>query len=55
MTTDRRYPRHRFPIDVISQCVWLYFRCCLSYRDVEEMMAYRGVIVSYESIRAWCN
>ena len=55
MTKDLRYHRHRFPIDVISQCVWLYFRFCLSYRDVEEMMAERGVIISYETIRGWCG
>ncbi len=55
MNTHRRYPRHRFPIDIISQCVWLYFRFCLSYRDVEEMMAERGVTVSYETIRSWCR
>ena len=54
MTTDRRYPRHRFPIEVISHCVWLHFRFCLSSRDVEEMMAERGVTISYETIRAWC-
>ena len=46
---------HRFPIDVISQCVWLYFRFSLSYRDVELMMAERGVTLSYESVRQWCG
>ena len=39
---------------IISHCTWLYFRFALSYRDVEEMMAERGVTVSYESIREWC-
>lgn len=47
------YHRRRFPVEIISHCVWLYFRFNLNYRDVEEMMAYRGVIVSYESIRDW--
>ncbi len=48
------YHRHRFPIEIISHCVWLYFRFALSFRDVEEMLAMRGVEVSYESVRAWC-
>ena len=47
------YDRHRFPAEVISQAVWLYFRFTLSLRDVEEMMAARGVEVSYETIRCW--
>ena len=45
------YRGYRFPATVISHCdhcVWLYFRFSLSYRDVEEMMAERGVVVSYE-------
>ncbi len=48
------YRRHRFPGEIISHCVWLYYRFSLSYRDIEEMMAQRGVRVSYESIRQWC-
>src|SRR6202166_1971546 len=47
------YHRHRFPAEIISHCVWLYFRFCLSYRDVEEIMAERGVVVTYETIRDW--
>ena len=47
------YKRHRFPPTVIQHAVWLYFRFTLSLRDVEEMMAHRGVDVSYETIRAW--
>src|SRR5580704_4289347 len=47
------YFRHRFPAEIISHCVWLYFRFCLSDRDVEEMMAERGVVVTYETIRDW--
>ena len=47
------YKRHRFPPDVIRQAVWLYFRFTLSFRDVEEMLAQRGVDVSYETVRCW--
>ncbi len=47
------YHRHRFPPDVIKRAVWLYFRFNLSFRDVEELMAERGVDVSYETIRQW--
>jgi putative transposase len=49
------YKRHRFPAEIIGHCVWLYFRFCLSYRDVEELMAVRGVMLSYEAIRYWCQ
>ena len=47
------YKRHRFPSAVIQHAVWLYVRFTLSLRDVEEMLAHRGVDVSYETIRAW--
>ena len=47
------YRRHRFPAEIISHCVWLYFRFSLRYRDVQEMMAERGVIVSHEAVRYW--
>jgi putative transposase len=49
------YKRHRFPAEIISHCVWLYFRFCLSYRDVEELMADRGVTLTYEAVRYWCR
>jgi putative transposase len=49
------YKRHRFPAEIISHCVWLYFRFCLSYWDVEELMAARGVILTYEAVRYWCR
>jgi transposase-like protein len=49
-----RYHRHRFPAEIISHCVWLYFRFALSFRDVEEMLAMRGVSLSYETVREWC-
>ena len=48
------YKRHRFPPDIISYSVWLYFRFNLSNRDIEDLLAQRGIIVSYESIRLWC-
>ena len=48
------YSGYRFPPEIISYCVWLYFRFSVSYRDIEELMAERGVIVTYETIRAWC-
>ena len=49
------YKRHRFPPAIIGHAVWLYFRFALSYRDVEELLAERGVIVTYETIRQWCR
>jgi transposase-like protein len=49
------YKRHRFPAEIISHCVWLYFRFCLSYRDVEELMAECGIILTYEAVRYWCR
>src|SRR5712692_8004154 len=48
------YNRYRFPSEIISHCVWLYFRFPLSFRDVEEMMIERGVTVTYETVREWC-
>ena len=45
------YRRHRFPAEIIRQAVWLYLRFTLSYRDVEELLAERGLDVSYERIR----
>ncbi len=49
------YKRHRFPPAIIGHAVWLYFRFALSYRDVEELLAERGVVVTYETIRQWCR
>ncbi|MFB7214774.1 IS6 family transposase [Streptomyces sp. NPDC056255] len=48
------YKGHRYPVEVISHCVWRYFRFPLSYREVEERMLQRGVIVSCETVRRWC-
>ena len=45
---------HRYPVEIIGHCVWLYFRFSLSFREVEELMLARGVVVSYETIRRWC-
>ena len=47
------YRRHRFPPAVIQHAVWLYLRFTLSYRDVEELLAERGLDISYESVRGW--
>jgi putative transposase len=44
----------RYPAEIISHCVWLYYRFPLSFREVEEMMLERGVVVTYETIRQWC-
>src|SRR5713226_9986947 len=49
------YKNHRFPAEIISHAVWLYFRFCLSFRDVEELVFERGVVVTYEAIRKWCR
>ena len=49
------YKRHRFPSEIISYAVWLYYRFNLSHRDIEDLLAQRGITVSYESIRLWCN
>src|SRR5712671_2538079 len=53
-TSVTLYHRHRFPAEIISHCVWLYFRFPLSFRNVEEMLAMRGVSLSYEAVREWC-
>ena len=49
------HKRHRFPAEFISPGVWLYCRFCLSYREIEELMAARGVILTYEAARYWCR
>ena len=54
MTTTPSYKGHRYPVEIINHCVWLYFRFPLSLREVEELMLARGVAVSYETIRRWC-
>jgi putative transposase len=49
------YKGFRYPVEIISHCVWLYHRFPLSLREVEEMMLARGVVVTYETIRQWCR
>ena len=49
------YKRHRFPPDIISYAVWLYFLFHLSHRDIEDLFAERGITVSREAIRLWCR
>ena len=53
--TNPTYHRYRFPSEIISHAVWLYHRFCLSFRDVEDLLAERGIVVSYETIRSWCK
>jgi putative transposase len=48
------YRGFRYPIEIISHCVWLYYRFPLSFREVQEMMLQRGIMVSQETIRQWC-
>jgi len=48
------YKGHRFPPEIISHAIWLYHRFTLSFRDVEDLLAERGITVSYEAIRYWC-
>jgi len=49
------YRRHRFPPSIIRHAIWLYLRFTLSYRDVEELLAERGLEVSYETVRRWAG
>jgi len=44
-----------FPAEIIQYAVWLYYRFNVSHRDIEDLLAERGITVSYESIRLWCN
>ncbi len=54
-TNTNGYHGHRFPREIISHSVWLYHRFSLSFRDVEELLAKRGIVVTYETIRQWCR
>src|SRR5580658_8928228 len=49
------YAGYRFPPEVIHQAIWLYLRFALSFRDVEDLLAERGIAVSYETVRRWVN
>ncbi len=53
--TAPSYRGYRFPPPIISHAVWLYHRFCLSFRDVEDLLAKRGILVSHETIRQWCR
>ena len=53
--TKISYAGYRFPPEVIHQAIWLYLRFTLSLRDVEDLLAERGVAVSYETVRRWAN
>jgi putative transposase len=50
----KTYKRYRYPQVIISHAVWLYHRFTPSFRDIEELMACRGIVVTYEKIRQWC-
>ena len=54
-TASSSYKGHRYPPEIIAHCVWLYHRFPLSFREVEELMLQRGVVVSDETIRQWLN
>ena len=54
MKNTKMYAGYRYPPQVISHAVWLYHRFTLSFRDVEELLAARGINVSYETVRSWC-
>ncbi len=54
MTSPRSsYSGYRFPADIIHRAIWMYLRFTLSYRDVEELLAERGIQVTYETVRRW--
>ena len=53
--TKISYAGYRFPPDIIQQAIWLYVRFTMSFRDVEDLLAERGVMVSYETVRRWVN
>ncbi|MBT5950036.1 IS6 family transposase [Gammaproteobacteria bacterium] len=55
MTQSKMYKRHRFPPEIIQYAVWLYHRFNLSHRDIKDLLSQRGIQVSYEANRLWCN
>ena len=55
MMTKISYSGYRFPPEIIQQTIWLYVRFTLSFRDVEDLLAERGIVVSYETVRRWVN
>jgi len=54
-TKTPSYRGFRFPSEIIRHTVWLYHRFCISFREVEELLAERGITVTYETIRQWCQ
>jgi len=54
-TKSPSYQRYRFPSEIITHAIWLYHRFCLSFREVEELLAERGITVTYETVRQWCQ
>ncbi len=54
MSLEKKPKRYRYPASIISCAVWQYDRFNLSFRDVQEQLAYRGIIVSHETVRKWC-
>ena len=55
MMSEISYSGYRFPPEIIQQAIWLYVRFTLSFRDVEDLLAERGILVSYETVRRWVN
>ena len=55
MNRSKMYKRYRFPPEIIQITIWLYHRFNLGHRDIEDLLAKRGIVVSYEAIRLWCN
>jgi putative transposase len=53
--TKVSYARYRFPLEIIQQAIWLYLRFTLSFRDMEDLLAERGITLSYETVRRWVN
>ena len=54
MNSQSQYHGYRFPSEIISHTVWLYHRFTLSFRDIEDLLAERGIVVTYETVRQWC-
>ena len=54
-TSSNSYKGYRYPGEIISHTVWLYHRFTLSFRDIEDLLAERGIVVTYETIRQWCQ
>jgi len=54
-TSFSLYHRHRFPAEIIAEAAWLYFRFPLSFRMIEDMLAFRGIIVTHETVREWAE